>query len=104
MKLILCSCGNPDFGQNPHAPMSEPQEVEVATVQEASEKCREYIRENSLGGGNWKGGQVLKDGKPFAYVSYNGRVWLPAPAGRRKYFMGGGVMHPDWDLMMKGNK
>ena len=49
--------------------------VSVKDLAEASAICRDYIERNDLGGGNWTGGLVSKDGKPFATVSYNGRVW-----------------------------
>ncbi len=53
----------------------EPMRIEVANLQDASTACRLYIERNSLGGGNWTGGQVLLGDAPIASVSYNGRVW-----------------------------
>ena len=41
------------------------------------EHCRAYIAHYELGGGNWLGGEVKKDGKLFAKISYNGRAWEP---------------------------
>ncbi len=78
MILRLASVGNPDFNQNPSRPLEgcEPdREVRVETLHEASVKCRQFIDENGLGGGNWAGGQIFDGGKQIARVSYNGRVW-----------------------------
>jgi len=78
MKVKLSSCGNPDFRQNPDEPLYGcPEEVymETATFEGASVICMKYINALELGGGNWSGGQVYKDGKQIARVSYNGRVW-----------------------------
>jgi len=77
-RLQLASVGNPDFGQDPDAPywMCEPDVmVDVETLEEASQRCRDFIRENELGCGHWAGGQVYYDGEQIAYISYNGRVW-----------------------------
>ena len=41
-------------------------------------KCREFIDEHDLGGGNWSGGEVYEEGTLVARVSYNGRVWRPS--------------------------
>ncbi len=75
MKVILDSRGNPDFGENPRHNMSPKQIVPVGSFDEASSICMAYIKKHNLGGGNWTGGQVTKDGKEVAYISYNGRVW-----------------------------
>jgi len=73
----LASHGNPDFRQDPSRSLSGVRKMtkKVATLREASEACLTYIRENDLGFGNWAGGQVLKDGKVFARISYNGRAF-----------------------------
>lgn len=74
--VLLCSCGNPDYGQT--QPQSIPEVAFVADFKEASSTCRDYIMSNDLGGGNWTGGIVAnEDGEPVAYISYNGRVWSP---------------------------
>lgn len=79
MKVQLSSVGNPDFNQNPDAPMygCEPNKlVEVNSFKEASDVCSKFIIKNDLGSGNWSGGQIVDDkGKHIAHVSYNGRVW-----------------------------
>ena len=79
--VLLASCGNPDFRQNPNQPISPYQIAVVTTLDEASKACREYIEEHELGGGNWIGGQVytsLEDmgaHTKVGYISYNGRPW-----------------------------
>jgi hypothetical protein len=45
------------------------------TLRECIAICRAYIERNGLGGGNWGGGIVRRDGEAYAYVSYNGRAW-----------------------------
>ncbi len=89
----LNSCGNPDHGQSPRTALSPSSLIQVDTLEAASRQCRAYIEENSLGGGNWSGGQVFLDDKPFAYVSYNGRVWGPdvQSNSKSKRFHGNGV-------------
>lgn len=73
--VVVCkSEGNPDYKQ--YAPISDTKYFPINTLQEAAQKCREYIDENDLGGGNWAGGDVLDiNGKVIAHVTYNGRVW-----------------------------
>ncbi len=72
-KVILKSCGNPDYRQ--YAPISRKKTVKVKTLREAAAACVKYIDENDLGSGNWDGGQILDaTGKQFARVTYNGRV------------------------------
>ncbi len=72
-RLKLASVPNPDYGEwfSP-APTRY---VYVKSLKDASRKCREYIEEFNLGGGNWTGGQVSRNGKPVAKISYNGRIW-----------------------------
>lgn len=73
-KVVLSSVGNPDRDQDPDRPLYgvRDRSAKVATLREASAKCRAYIDENGLGGGNVVD---LETGKPEAYISYNGRVW-----------------------------
>jgi len=53
----------------------KPIRVPISSFEEASSIVRKFIDKNDLGGGNWTGGQIYKNGKEIAYVSYNGRVW-----------------------------
>ena len=72
----LSACGNPDFRQGRYLPGVRARRVRVASLDEASKACRDYIRENELGMGNWNGGQVFDaSGTPIVQVSCNGRVW-----------------------------
>jgi len=73
--VSLKSCGNPDYCQDPYHSISPEFIKHVDTLQEASEKCRKYISEYNLGGGNWNGGQVFENGVKIAEISYNGRIW-----------------------------
>lgn len=79
MKVQLKSVGNPDFNQNPGAPLlgCAPYEWrEVTHIGEAVKVCQQWIEENDLGGGNWAGGDIRGvDGKVFARVAYNGAVF-----------------------------
>lgn len=49
----------------------------VGSIEEASDVCCNFIDENDLGGGNWSGGNVFRDGEMVARISYNGRIWNP---------------------------
>lgn len=77
LQVVLSNVGNPDYGQNPEYTLpGRPNRIAAAKdLAEASSLCRTYIGESDLGGGNWSGGLILKDGKEFAKVSYNGRIW-----------------------------
>lgn len=74
-QIVLTSCGNPDFGQNPSDPMSPAKIVAANSIEECQVSARKYIEDYDLGGGNWSGGQVYQDGDYVGYVSYNGRFW-----------------------------
>lgn len=77
-KVELKSCGNPDKGQDPFAPLwgAGTHIVPVETIEEAQEVVRDYIEMNGLGGGNWAGGKVwTEDDQYLGYISYNGRFW-----------------------------
>ena len=75
MKLKLSAVGNPDRGQ-PRNIGIKTEWVEVADLKQASEVCREFIRVNNLGSGNWTGGEVKgSSGETVAQISYNGRAW-----------------------------
>ena len=78
-KVLLASVGNPDFGQDSRRSMPgvPRRTLRVASLADASKACRAYIAHYELGGGNWLGGEVKKDGNLFAKISYNGRAWEP---------------------------
>jgi hypothetical protein len=81
--VVLASCGNIDFGQNPNrAMLGVPRKrLRVASLRAASQACRLYIAHYELGGGNWIGGAVLdhKTKVLVAQISFNGRAWKPGP-------------------------
>lgn len=77
LQVVLANVGNPDYRQDPENPLpGAPNRIVAAKdLAEASQLCRDYIRENDLGGGNWTGGLILKGGKEFARVHYGGSIW-----------------------------
>ena len=78
MTVQLSSVGNPDFQQDPTRELygcEASHHVQVRSFREASKVCRAFITRNNLGGGNWDGGKIFKDGEPIARVAYNGRVF-----------------------------
>ncbi len=80
MEVILASCGNPDHYQDPDRPMwgcHENCKVEVKSIEEASQICREFVRYFNLGGGNWIGGQVIKNKQIIARIVVTGKIFLP---------------------------
>lgn len=74
-QIVLTSCGNPDFGQNPRKPMSPAKCISANSIEECQVAARKYVDDYDLGAGNWSGGQVYQDGEYVGYVSYNGRFW-----------------------------
>jgi hypothetical protein len=76
-KVLLASVGNPDFGQlrTRSLPGVPRRTIRVASLADASKACLAYIQHYELGGGNWSGGDVQKDGAVIARISYNGRAW-----------------------------
>jgi len=81
LRVALLTCGNPDLRQDPGQPLLGilNRFAQVTSLQDARRRVRAFIGQHALGAGNWAGGQVL-DGcdQQVAYISYNGRVWLPA--------------------------
>jgi hypothetical protein len=54
---------------------------DVVDLAEASKVCRDYIKEEWLGGSTWTGGTIKDDkGRFVGYVSYNGQVWDRMPS------------------------
>ena len=56
--------------------------VSVKSLADASKACRRFLDQYGLGGGNWTGGLVVRDGVPIAEISYNGRAWKPGRDSR----------------------
>lgn len=78
LTVILKHAANPDidggYWQDAN-PKARRHVVPVQNIAAASAMCRQYIERNGLGGGNWTGGDVMRDGKKVARISYNGRAW-----------------------------
>lgn len=76
--VILSSCGNVDYGQNPYEVYNGVVDriYYADTIEELQKEVRRYIEDNGLGGGNYTGGEVKdKSGKIIGKISYNGRYW-----------------------------
>lgn len=73
--VTLSAHGNIDHDENPNLEVAEGRIAEATTIEECQQIVRGYIEENDLGGGNWTGGKVFKDGEQVGYISYNGRYW-----------------------------
>lgn len=76
----LSACGNPDHWEDPddnivNGVRVRSKVVKKRTIKECQLAVRRYIDDNMLGGGNWNGGEVYKDGVHIGYISYNGRFW-----------------------------
>ncbi len=71
--MILQSVGNPDFQQ--FAPISEPAAIKGDSLKAMVQAAGEYREFWNLGSGNWVPPEVRREGKPVAWISYNGRVW-----------------------------
>lgn len=75
--LFLRAVPNLDFAPETHqATVDVPGRwILVDSIADARKKALDFIRAWDLGGGNWSGGELARDGKVFARVSYNGRIW-----------------------------
>lgn len=75
--LQLQADPNPDFAPGSHeASIAVPLLlVPVESLGSAQSQALRFIAEHDLGAGNWTGGLVLRDGQPYARISYNGRIW-----------------------------
>lgn len=71
---VVCeSVGNPDHGQ--YASLSPRRVFVTASLEMCQQAARRYIQQHDLGGGNWLGGEVKRDGITIGHISYNGRFW-----------------------------
>ena len=81
-RCYVSTVGNPDFNQ--YAPVSDPEWIESATLQDLRAEIQEYQRFYNVGGGNWKAPIVYevrgKTKKKIGYLSYNLRLWVKKPA------------------------
>lgn len=79
-KVTLAACGNINHGENPYLNIVddiaiEPMVAEAETIEECQQIVRDYINKHDLGGSNWDGGDVFKDGQKVGRISYNSRFW-----------------------------
>lgn len=84
-------CGNPDYGQDPRKPPYGVKitQIKAKTFDELSEKVRDWIGDNDIGGGNWMNPAVSMYGSVVGYMSYNGKVWADrswTPETKQIYF------------------
>ena len=81
-KCYVSTVGNPDFNQ--YAPVSDPEWIESATLQDLRAEIQEYQRFYGVGGGNWKDPIVYevhgKTKKKIGSMYYNLRIWVKQPA------------------------
>jgi len=75
-ELELQAIENTDFPQNRRTFRKiDKYRVHVNSIEEAKQIVSKFIQDNDLGGGSFIGGQLYKNNKPVAYISYNLRVW-----------------------------
>lgn len=87
-KVTLLACGNIDIGEDPYDNIVKgvriPTDVvECDSIEECQRVVRSYIEKYCLGGSNWLGGKVFRNGEQVGYISYNGRYW---PKGSKYYW------------------
>ena len=74
--VVLRSCGNIDHNECPYEEVAPSKFVHTETIEECSEKVRNYIEDYCLGSGQWCGGQVYQEEVGYiGRISYNGRFW-----------------------------
>jgi hypothetical protein len=78
LTVILSHCINPDiaggYWQHPIDP-GKPMHALANSLKQAQTYALRYIERNTLGGGNWSGGELRLDGHVIGRISYNGRAW-----------------------------
>ena len=77
LQLLLRADPNFDFSASSHEGRVRlpPRWRSVRSLREATQEAQRFIAEHDLGAGNWTGGDVYRDGHPYARVSYNGKAW-----------------------------
>ena len=99
MYVELQSVGNADYGDAEEKRKNiAVKKVYVESIEEAQGVVRQFIDRHDLGGGNWTGGKVFKDGKNIGYIAYNGNFF----EGARPYANGGSTSNQynvsiDWE-------
>ena len=72
-QIRLRSCGNPDKGQT--EPQSEPMLVTAPSLWQLLAAAEDYKADNNLGAGNWPQIKVVKNGRVWATLAFNGKVF-----------------------------
>ena len=81
------------------------QKYRISSFEEASKKFRNFVEENNLGASNVFKASILDiKQNPFAYVSYNGRVFTNNDKRELYDGRGGEVKEEDYLWNMDGNK
>lgn len=77
LSVLLAADPNQDFrAGSQQAEVSVPGRwFPVNTISEAQQVVADFIWAWDLGGGNWTGGKLARDGKVFAAISFNTRIW-----------------------------
>jgi hypothetical protein len=76
-EVELSAESNPDYEKSSYEGSIniKSHKVKAKSIENARDIVVAFIMENDLGGGNWSGGNVYKNGKKIGHVSYNGRYW-----------------------------
>ncbi len=78
-EVELSAVPNPDYAHDSTRKEGKikiaPYRVKIDDIPGARAIVLKFIEDNDLGGGNFTGGVIYKDGKAVAHVSYNGRIW-----------------------------
>ena len=75
-RVMLQSCGNIDYGENPKKPKSPFRIFAADSIEGCSQAVIDYIEEFNLDSGNWCGGQIYdRDNDYVGRISYNGKFW-----------------------------
>jgi hypothetical protein len=65
--------GNPD--RNQYTAPVKPKTFTAESLSDLRHAIQDFLGDNGLGAGNWGTAKVFKDGKPYGFMSYNGRIW-----------------------------
>lgn len=95
LQVEIGAFSNEDFDDYDEREM-EFKRVPVKSIDEAVKVVKNFISQNDLGVGEFIGGQIYRNGKPIAYVSYNLKVWEGKIGNRNSepyQYMSGGKVH-----------
>ena len=94
-EVELSAESNPDFEKSSHegSVNIKSHKVKAKSIENARDVVMSFIMENDLGGGNWSGGNVYKNGEKIGHVSYNGRYWDDTKMAKGGYMAQGGDLN-----------